>query len=56
MAKYDIYCQRMHNENGIALYQYQNRIEKQIKTEHFIYTLNSTICKIENCQFLYEHL
>ncbi len=55
LAKFHIYCQRIHNNNAINLFQYLIELKNKLKMEHYICTSNS-IGKFEKFLFLYEQL
>ncbi len=54
IAKYHIYCQRIHNENGINFFQYLIELKNKLKIERYICTSTATIDKFDKLQFLYE--
>ncbi len=52
IAKYHIYCQRIHNENGINFFQYLIELKNKLRIEKYICTIE----KFDKFQFLYEQL
>ncbi len=56
IAKYYIYCQRIHNENGINFFQHLIGLENKLRIERYISTSTATIEKFDKFQFLYELL
>ncbi len=55
IAKFHIYCQRIHNNNAINLFQYLIELKNKLKIENYLCASNS-IGKFENFLFLYEQL
>ncbi len=55
IAKFHIYCQRIHNNNAINLFQYLIELKNKLKIENYICASNS-IGKFEKFLFLYEQL
>ncbi len=52
IAKYHIYCQRIHNENGINFFQYFIELKNKLRIERYICTSTATIEKLDKFQFL----
>ncbi len=55
IAKFHIYCQWIHNNNAINLFQYLIELKNKLKIENYICPSNS-IGKFEKFLFLYEQL
>ncbi len=55
LAKFHIYCHRIHNNNAINLFQHLIELKNKLKIEHYICASNS-IGKFEQILFLYEQL
>ncbi len=55
IAKFHIYCQRIHNNNAINLFQYLIELKIKLKIENYICASNS-IGKLEKFLSLYEQL
>ncbi len=55
IAKFHIYCQWIHNNNAINLFQYLIELKNKLKIENYICPSNS-IGKFEKFVFLYEQL
>ncbi len=55
IAKFHIYCQRIHNNNAINLFQYLLELKNKLKIENYICGSNS-IGQFEKLLFLYEQL
>ncbi len=55
LAKFHIYCQRIHNNNAINLFQYSIELKKKLKIENYICASNS-VGKFEKIVFLHEQL
>ncbi len=56
IAKYHIYCQRIHIENSINFFQYVIELKNKLRIERYICTSIATIETFDEFQFLYEQL
>ncbi len=55
IAKFHIYCQRIHNNNTFNLFQYLIELKNKLKIANYICASNST-GQFEKFLFLYEQL
>jgi hypothetical protein len=56
IAKYHIYCQRIHNANAIDFFQFLCELKNKLKIENNICKSNNTIQKFDMFKLVYEQL
>jgi hypothetical protein len=56
LAKYHIYCQRIHNDNAVDLFQYLIELKNKLNIERNICTSNNSVDKFQLFNFLVEQL
>ena len=56
IAKYHIYCKRLHNDNNVDFYQYLIELKYRLKIEKTICSNSNTLKSFDKYMFIYEQI